>query len=327
MVIQEGRRAERARVGSITSPPGSTRDEKRSIASQFRSRWSHEGGLGLLAVIGLGLYGLVMVIPLLMSVRTSFTDSSPLQTQNNFVGLANFRQMFHDTELLDSLRFTLGLALGVTIAASVLGITLATLLNRSTLSYRVLRTLAFLPQVLSGIIVGFVWKTIFGQDGPLNQVLVGIGLVHEPVNWLGTPQMAALSVGIVMTWVMSGFTTVVYLAALQGVPVELYEASAIDGAGPWKQFRLITARMVAPATTITATVGLIMMIKVYDVIVAMTSGGPASSTESVALYIINVAFTNDQAGYASAIALLLLVISAIVSLTVTSLLRRREVDL
>jgi ABC-type sugar transport system permease subunit len=139
--------------------------------------------------------------------------------------------------------------------------------------------------------------------------------------------MAVLSIGIVMTWVLSGFTTVVYLAALQNIPPELYEASAIDGAGPWKQFRLITARMVAPATTITVTVGLIMMLKVYDVIVAMTSGGPALSTQSTSLYIIKVAFTNDESGYASAIAMLLLVISAVISLTVTGLLRRREIDL
>jgi ABC-type sugar transport system permease subunit len=107
----------------------------------------------------------------------------------------------------------------------------------------------------------------------------------------------------------------------------MYQAATVDGAGRWQQFRWITLRMVAPGTTISVTISLITMLKLYDIIVALTGGGPAFATQSTALYIINLAFTDDRFGYASAVAMLLLVVSAVVALTTTGLLRRREVDL
>ena len=284
-------------------------------------------GLRSIAGIGLILYVVFIVVPVFMSLRSSFTNQDPLETTSKFIGLANYREMWGDAELRASVIFTLILAIGVTVVANVLGIAFATLLNRTSLSYRVLRTIAFLPQVISGVIVGFVWKTILTQDGLLNDVLVKLGIVHTPVDWLGTPHMAQLSVGIVVAWVLSGFTTVVYLAALQNIPLELYDASSIDGANTRQQFRMITWRMVAPATTISATICLITVLKLYDIITVLTSGGPAYATESTAQYIVKMAFTSDRFGYASAVAMFLLVGSADIALSVTSVLRRREVDL
>lgn len=130
-----------------------------------------------------------------------------------------------------------------------------------------------------------------------------------------------------MSWVLSGFTTVVYLAALQNIPRELYDASSIDGANRRQQFRMITFRMVAPATTISVVICLITVLKLYDILTALTGGGPAYATRSIAMYIISVGFSNDAYGYASAIAMVLLVLTAIIALSVTTLLRRREVDL
>jgi ABC-type sugar transport system permease subunit len=285
--------------------------------------------IGLQAIAGLALvlYIVFIVVPVLMSLRSSFTNENPLEPHSSFIGLSNYQEMLHDSELHASILFTLVMAAGVTIVANVIGIAFATLLNRTSLSYRVLRTIAFLPQVISGVIVGFVWKTIFTEDGLLNDVLTKIGIVHEPVQWLGTPHMAQLSVGIVVAWVLSGFTAVVYLAALQNIPGELYDSSAIDGANSRQQFRMITFRMVAPATTISVTISLITVLKLYDIITVLTSGGPAYATESTAQYIVKMAFTSDRFGYASAIAMALLALSAVIALSVTSLLRRREVDL
>ncbi len=297
-----------------------------SCVRWFRSA-KQDTGLGLIAGLGLLLYIVFIVAPIFMSLNSSFTDENPLESQSHFVGLANYRSMLHDTELHSTIVFTLALALGVTIMANVIGVLFAVLLNRTQLHYRVLRTLAFLPQVISGVITGFVWKTIFTEDGILNTLLTHLGVIHTPIQWLGTPHLAQLSVGIVVTWVLSGFTTVVYLAALQSIPGELYDASSIDGASTFQQFRMITLRMVAPATTISVTISLITVLKLYDIITVLTSGGPAFSTESTAQYIVKVAFTNDQFGYASAIAIALLLMSAVIALTVTGLLRRREVDL
>ncbi len=181
--------------------------------------------------------------------------------------------------------------------------------------------------MISGIIVGFVWSWMLSPTGLVNHILTGTGLVSQPVNWLGTPQLAQLSAGIVVSWVLSGFTTVVYLAALQNIPRELYEASSIDGASSRQQFRMITFRMVAPATTISVVICLITVLKLYDIITALTGGGPAYATRSIAMYIISVGFSNDAYGYASAIAMVLLVLTAIIALSVTTVLRRREVDL
>lgn len=288
---------------------------------------SQDLGLRLIAALGLLLYLVFIVVPVFMSLRSSFTDENPLKPGSNWIGLDNYSEMLHDTQLRSSVVFTLLLAVGVTVVANVIGLAFALLLDRTELSYRMLRTIAFLPQVVSGVIVGFVWKTILTQDGLLNTVLRSTHLVHQPVDWLGKPHLAQFSVGVVVAWVLSGFTTVVYLAALQNIPQELYDAGSIDGAGAVQQFRMITLRMVAPATTISVTISLITVLKLYDVIQVLTSGGPADATQSTAQYIVKMAFTNDRFGYASSIAMFLLALSAVIALSVTSILRRREVDL
>ena len=284
-------------------------------------------GLTALAVLALLLYLAFLVVPVMLSLETSFTNQNVLLAGSRFVGLANYRQMLHDPQLSASIEFTLGLAAAVTVGANALGLAFAILLNRTSLSYRVLRTLAFLPQVISGIIVGFVWSWLLSPSGLVNSILTGTGLTGQPVNWLGTPRMAMLSASIVVCWVLTGFTTVVYLAALQNIPHELYDASAIDGANARQQFRMITFRMVAPATTISVVISLITVLKLYDILVALTGGGPAHATQSIAMYIISVGFSNGAYGYASAIAMVLLALTAVIGLTVTTLLRRREVDL
>jgi ABC-type sugar transport system permease subunit len=283
--------------------------------------------LGAIAALAIGLYALFIVVPVIMSAWQSLTDQNPLLPQVKFVGLANYAAMTRDQALGASLGFTLVMAGAVTIVANAAGIGFAILLNRTSLSFRVMRTVAFLPQVLSGVIVAFVWRYILAQDGILNHILIGLGIIGRPITWLGSPGLAMFSVGLVAAWVLTGFTTVVHLAALQSIPVELYHAAKVDGAGPWQRFRRITFPMMAPGTTISVTISLITMLKLYDIITVLTDGGPANSTQSTALYIINLAFTDDRFGYASSVAMLLLVVSAVIALVVTGRLRRREVDL
>lgn len=287
----------------------------------------YDAGLRVIAGLGLGLYGVFIVLPLFMSAHSSLTDANPLDATSRFVGLANYRAMVHDSALHAAVAYTLELALGVTVAANLVGFGFAVLLNRTSLSYRVLRTLAFLPQVISGVITGFVWQTILTENGILNTLLLRLGVIGQPVDWLGDPRLAQLSVGIVTAWVLSGFTTVVYLAALQGIPQELYDAASIDGAGARRRLRSITVPMTAPATTICVTISMITVMKLYDVITVLTGGGPAFATQSAAQYIVQVAFTSDEFGYASAVAIALLAISAVLALSLTHVLRRREVNL
>ena len=148
-------------------------------------------GLSAIAALALVLYLVFLIVPVLLSLKTSFTNQNILFPNSSFVGLANYRQMLHDTQLRASIEFTLALAVAVTIVANVAGLGFAVLLNRTSLSYRVLRTLAFLPQVISGIIVGFVWSWMLSPTGLVNHILTGTGLVSQPVNWLGTPAAGA----------------------------------------------------------------------------------------------------------------------------------------
>ncbi len=293
----------------------------------LRNRVRSDAGLALVAALGLLLYVGFLVLPLLLSLQTGFTDKNPLRETSSFIGLGNYRAMLHDPQLRASLGFTISLAFGVTAVANVVGLGLALLLNRTSLPYRVMRTIAFLPQVISGVIVGFIWQTILTQSGLLNAGLQHLGLLRAPVAWLGTPLGAMLSIGLVAAWMLSGFTTVVYLAALQSIPIELEDMATMDGASRTQRFMTVTVPMLAPGTTISVTICLITALKLYDVIAVLTGGGPANATESTALYIVKLAFTNDRFGYSSAVAMLVLVISTAIALTVTSLLRRREVTL
>ncbi|MEU4155279.1 sugar ABC transporter permease [Actinoplanes sp. NPDC026670] len=293
----------------------------------MRTTLRGDRGLGLLAALAIGLYLVFLVLPLLMSLRSSLTNENPLRGTADFIGLDNYRETAGDERLRASVSFTLMLAAGVTVAANALGVGFALLLNRTSLSYRVMRTLAFLPQVLSGVIVAFVWQTILTQNGLLNTVLLKVGVLDEPYPWLGSPAAALISIGVVVTWVLSGFTTVVYLAALQNIPLELHDMASIDGVRGTQRFRKVIWPMIASGTTISVTISLITVLKLYDIIAVLTGGGPAESTQSTALYIVKLAFTSDRVGYASAVAMILLALSAVIALSVTGLLRRREVTL
>ena len=283
-------------------------------------------GLGLapIAWLAIVLYGAFLLYPILQSVLTSLTDRNPLKTASNFVGLDNYLELFTDARLMESLRFTAIVVVVVTLVSNTLGLLFAMLLNRTSANYRIMRTLIFIPQVLSGVIVAFIWRSILTQNGLLNVTLQNLGLVDAPISWLGTPELATLSICTVVSWITIGFSTVVYTASLQSVPPELYEAARMDGASALGRFRNVTFPMIAPGVTISVVLCLITTFKLYDVIAVLTGGGPANSTRSTAFYLITVAFTNNRFGYASAIAIFLLVLTAVVAYGVTSLLRRRE---
>jgi ABC-type sugar transport system permease subunit len=300
-----------------------TRPEPASVRVR-RRRFS---GLVPVALLAFLLYAAFLIYPLIQSVLQSFTDRSPLLPTSSFVGLANYLEMFTDQRLLNSLSFTLIVVVVVTVASNVFGLMFALLLSRSSRSTRVMRTVVFLPQVLSGVIIAFIWRSILSENGLLNSVLQHLGIIHAPVSWLGTPGLAAFSVCVAVSWGTIAFATVVYTASLQSVPQELYEAARVDGAGAWSRFRNVTFPMIAPGTTITVVLCMITTLKLYDIVAVLTGGGPADATTTTAFYLITVAFTDNRFGYSSAIAILLLALTAVVAYGVTALLRRREANL
>ncbi|MET7401800.1 sugar ABC transporter permease [Dactylosporangium sp. NPDC005572] len=269
---------------------------------------------------------LFLLYPLGRSLFLSFTDRNPLKADSTFVGLRNYADLFDDDRLLATLKFTLLVVVVVTLVANVFGLAFALLLNRDTRNYRVMRTLVFVPQVLSGVIVAFIWRSILTQNGLLNAALAQVGLTSDTA-WLGSTNLATLSICAVVSWMTIAFATVVYSAALRTVPPELYEAARVDGAGAFERFRAVTLPMIAPGMTINVVLCLITTFKLYDVIAVLTGGGPANTTQSTAYYLLEAAFTQNLFGYSSAIAMLLLALTAGIAYTVTFLLRRREVRL
>jgi len=295
--------------------------------SRTRRSWARPSGLAPVAWLAIGLYIAFLLYPIASSLLTSFTDRNPLRAESTFVGLDNYLRLFTDPRLLTSLRFTVVVVIVVTIVSNVVGLGFAMLLNRPSVGYRFMRTLIFIPQVLSGVIVAFIWRSILTQNGLLNSFLRNVGLVDQPISWIGTPDLALLSVCVVVSWATIAFATVIYVAALQSVPSELYEAARIDGATALGQFRFVTLPMIAPGMTISIVLCLIITFKLYDVIAVLTGGGPANATQTTAFYLITVAFTTNRFGYASAIAILLLVATTVIAYSLTGLLRRREADL
>jgi raffinose/stachyose/melibiose transport system permease protein len=258
------------------------------------------------------LPGIVVVI-VIHYVATSiggffaFTDWSGIGTFS-FVGIDNFIDIFGDPSKLLALGNSLFLALGSVILSNVAGIALALGLNRGLKTRYILRTLFFMPVVLSPLAVSYIWKFIFDYSGPLNIFLRSIGLDEVARAWVADPTWAIWTVLVVLVWQNTGIAMVIYLAGLASVPVEIEEAAALDGANLWQRFVHITVPAIRPAIAISTTLGLVNGLRVFDQIMALTGGGPAGVTENLATQVYKQSFALGNFGYGAALALLLTVI-------------------
>lgn len=307
----------------VTRPPGSV------VRSRGRrgAVWPRVWNFLTFGAPGLLIYICFVLAPILVSVGYSLTNYNPFRPPTRYVGLRNYRLLFEDQEFLQALKVTTILTLIVVIVPNVLGLLIALLLDRRGWFYNALRSVFFVPVVLSSVVVSIIWTRMMADDGVLNKALAGLG-VHDPPGWLSDPDLAVHSIGIILSWQTLGFCVVVYLAGLQGVPRELLEAAEIDGAGRLQRFRSVTWPLLAPALTINTVVQLISAFKVFDHIQVITNGGPGEgTTASIAFTVLQVGFTANRQGYASAMAIMMLVIIAIASAVTLKLLQRREVDL
>jgi raffinose/stachyose/melibiose transport system permease protein len=250
------------------------------------------------------LTGTTIYVTTVSGAFFAFTNWSGIGSFD-FIGIDNFVRIFRTPELLGSLTNTLGLAIGYLVFSNVIGILFALALNRTLKTRYILRTLIFMPVVLSPIAVSFVWKFIFAFDGPLNQTLGAVGLKGLQQDWLASPALALGCVLTVMVWQNIGFVMVTYLAGLATVPPELEEAAALDGAGAWRRFRSITLPMIQPSIAIATTLSLIQGLRVFDQVAALTGGGPDNATQTLASEIYQQTFTYQQFGFGAAMALML----------------------
>ncbi len=269
-------------------------------------------------------YVVVMLYPSIAGTWYAFTDWSGIG-QYKFIGLENFRKVTTDTEAGSSLRNTVFLAASTTVLQNILGLSLALALNRPSKLNAFLRPIFVAPVLLAPVVAGVIWQYIYSPEGALNLVLGMLNLRTLQSAWLGDPATALWVVAFTVVWQFAGLTMLIYMAGLQGISKDLYEAAGIDGAGTWRQFRDITMPLLAPAVTVNVLLPFIGGLKLFDQVLVMTAGGPGYSTQTIALMIYRQAFTHGAFAYSTALAVVLTIGVALAAVVQLIVLRRREV--
>jgi len=269
-------------------------------------------------------YAAVVLIPSVGGAVFAFTDWNGLAPELAFVGWENFERAWSDPQVRSALAVTALFALAITVLQNILGLALAALLNAQIRSRNWLRTVLFAPVIVTPVIVAYLWKYLLSTNGAVNQFVAAIGVSDGAVNWLGDPRLAIVSVVIVTVWQTVGVAMVIYLAGLQNIPQELYEAADMDGASNWTKFRLITFPLLAPAVTINVVLSTVNGMKLFDQVFVLTNGGPGYATETLSTLVYKTSFIVGEFGYATAIALAMTVFVATVSMGLMAWLKRRE---
>jgi raffinose/stachyose/melibiose transport system permease protein len=309
---------------SLTSSPAKPTISQHDTARPGRAARSGLVGYGYWwwVLPALVLTGTVIYLATAAGAFYAFTNWSGIGPYE-FVGVSNFVKVFQTPQYLGALVNTVVLAVGFVVFTNLIGLGFALALNRTLKTRYLLRTLIFMPVVLSPVAVSFIWKFIFAYDGPLNQILGDVGLGSLRHDWLAVPKLALGCVLVVMVWQSIGFVAVVYLAGLATVPAELEEAAAIDGAGIWRRFRRITLPLIQPSLAIATTLTLIQGLRVFDQVMALTGGGPDNATQTLATEIYQQSFTYQEFGLGAAMALILTVFILVFTIAQLALTRDR----
>ncbi|MFL0266896.1 carbohydrate ABC transporter permease [Candidatus Clostridium radicumherbarum] len=272
------------------------------------------------------LYITFFVIPMISGVYYSFTDWNALNQTFKFLGLKNYIEAIKDDKyFMDSIIFTLKYAVVLVVSQNIFAIALAVLIDSKKRGNGFFRTIFFIPNMISMIISSFVWVFIFTKV--LSEISTKTHIAFLNSSWLGEPKLAFIAILIVSLWVGVGYMMLIYLAALQGVPQELKEASIIDGASPFQTFFKITLPLIMHAITICTFLTLSTGFKAFDIIYALTGGGPVRSTTVMGLNIYNEAFNgNMRFAYASAKSIILFLIILVITLIQLGVLKRKEIE-
>ncbi len=272
------------------------------------------------------IYTVLFVLPVVMGLGYSLTNWNSMSDVVKFVGLKNFQEIFAlDSPYLKSLSITLVFTLFTIITKGVCGLALALLVNEKIRSKNALRGVFFLPQTLSPLIIGIVFISVLSPGGVVNAFLRSIGLDAMTRSWLVDPNVVLAATIAVESWRMIGWNMVILLAGLQAIPLDYYEAAALDGASYWVQLLKITIPLLVPALTITTVLNTIHGLKTFDLIFALTGGGPGSLTE-----VLNVAvfheFSIGRYGMATALGVVIFAITAIIALAIKNAMLRNVVE-
>lgn len=267
-----------------------------------------------------------LVVPVALAFGLAFTDARLISpTPARFVGLRNFTLLFQDPVFYKSLRNTVYFAVVVVPLQAGLALVLALLVNAEVRGVNFFRTVYFLPVVTSMVVVSILWTFLYRQDGLINRVLsaLTLGHVHGP-DWLGDPATAMPAIILMSVWQGVGFHMIIWLAGLQTIPAELYEAADLDGATRWDRFRHVTWPGLHDTRTFVLVTITISAFSLFTQIRVMTQGGPLDSTTTVVYQAVHTGYDQQQTAYASAISLVFFVLVLAVSLIQRFLTREKD---
>lgn len=265
----------------------------------------------------------MILLPIAMSVYYGTTDWSGIGSFN-FVGLENFKNIiFHDDVFRKSLLNALYLTVATILIQHPLAILLAILITHCGRWEKVLRTILFIPAIISVVVTAKLWASVYNpQYGLLNNMLETVGLSFLKQDWLGDPRFAIWSVILVVMWQGFGYAFLLYYAGLKGVPEELYEAAKIDGANYFQLYGRIVIPLLAPMMRVAIVIAVITCLKQMEVVFLMTNGGPGSSTQLLGNYLYQTAFSKGLYGYGNAISVVFVIIVLIITVILNKILTR-----
>ena len=266
---------------------------------------------------------MVVVIPLLYGVYYSFTNWDGINTPV-FAGISNYMQLLGDEGFRNALWFTTKFAVVSIVLINAIGLGLALLVTQKLKGSNIMRTVFFMPNLIGGLILGFIWQFVFIQGFDAIGQAVGTEALQ---GWLSTTRTGFWGLVILTAWQMSGYIMIIYIAHLEGIPEDLVEAAQIYGANVFQRFRHIIFPLVAPAFTVSMFLTLSNSFKLYDQNLSLTGGAPYNSTQMVAMNIYNTAFLENKMAYAQSKALVFFIIIAVISLTQVYYNKKREVEM
>lgn len=288
-----------------------------------RRRWQPSSGWWLFALPAILMVGMFFVVPFVLNFRLAFTDWSTYGTAIQWNGLYNFNVLQRQGILLEAIRVTVTYALVAMVVQNVVSLLLALALEQTNGINSVFRSLFFIPVLISSVAAGFIWFAMLSPDGPINQLIALMvpGFRHA---WFGEASTALVAVAFTDAWKWSGIATLIFIAALNGIPREILEAATIDGASVWQRFWRIRFPLLAPAFTFTIVTTLLGAISAYDIPASTTRGGPGTATR-----VLNLAmqqqWTSGFFGTGSALGLVITLIVTFTAVPLVAYLRSREV--
>jgi raffinose/stachyose/melibiose transport system permease protein len=276
-----------------------------------------------MAVPAFLLFALFFLYPLSQGIWMSLTDWDGI-SRANFIGVQNFIDFFNDERAISDIRNTLIFALGSAPLLNIVGLAYALLMNAKFKGKSIARAMIYLPAIISPLIMGYIWYMLLQPNrGFVYHALELIGKTSWLGNWLGDYTACMVVLVLVNVWQYAGMTMVIYLAGLQNIPEELYESAKIDGANGWNSFRYVTLPMLIPSIRINVVTNIIGSLAVFDIVMALTEGGPGYATETLSIYIMRMCY-GSKTGYSTAVAIIMFFIILVPVMISMYLTREKE---